>query len=114
MHGLLNLEIRYEQDIVLTRQRARQIAQLLGFEAQDQTRIATAVSEIARNAFQYAQGGRVEFSVETAESVPYLLMTVCDRGTGHSPPSASSIGSIYLLYGVGVGVGGRAAVDGSF
>ena len=37
---------------MLARQRARQIAALLGFDAQDQTRIATAVSEIARNAFR--------------------------------------------------------------
>ena len=61
---ILTLEIRYEQDVVLTRQRTRQIAELLGFNVTEQTRIATAVSEIARNAFQYAGGGRVEFGVE--------------------------------------------------
>ena len=55
------VELGYEHDVVLARQRARQIAELLGFDAQDQTRIATAVSEIARNAFSYAGGGRVEF-----------------------------------------------------
>ncbi len=54
---LLNLEIRAEVDIVLARQRARQIAALLGFAPLDQTRIATATSEIARNTVQYA-GGR--------------------------------------------------------
>ena len=42
--ALLTLEIRYEHDVVLARQRARQIAALLGFDGQDQTRIATAVS----------------------------------------------------------------------
>ena len=46
----------------MARQRARQIAALLGFDGQDQTRIATAVSEIARNAFRYAGGGKVEFA----------------------------------------------------
>ena len=61
---LLTLEVRLEPDIVLARQRARQIAGLLGFAQLDQTRIATATSEIARNAFQYAGGGRVEFLVE--------------------------------------------------
>ncbi|HEY9670618.1 MAG TPA: ATP-binding protein [Waterburya sp.] len=60
---ILTLEIRYEQDVVLTRQRTRQIAELLGFKVTEQTRMATAVSEIARNAFQYAGGGRVEFGV---------------------------------------------------
>ena len=56
---LLRADIRYEQDVVLVRQRARHIAMLLGFDSQDQTRIATSVSEIARNAFEYAGGGRV-------------------------------------------------------
>ena len=61
---VLSMEIRLEHDVVLVRQRARQIAGLLGFETQDQTRIATAVSEVARNAFQYAHSGKVEFLVE--------------------------------------------------
>ena len=59
---ILSVAIRHEHDTVDARQRARQIARLLGFDAQDQTRISTAVSEIARNAFNYAGGGRVEYS----------------------------------------------------
>ena len=62
------LDVRLEPDVVLARQRARQIAGLLGFAPLDQTRIATAVSEIARNAFQYAGGGRVEFQVRPEPS----------------------------------------------
>jgi anti-sigma regulatory factor (Ser/Thr protein kinase) len=46
------------------RQRSRQIAALLAFDVHDQTRIATAVSEIVRNAFEYAGGGRVEFLLQ--------------------------------------------------
>jgi signal transduction histidine kinase/CheY-like chemotaxis protein len=65
---ILTTELRTEQDIVLARQRARQIAGLLGFESQDQTRIATAVSEITRNAFEYAGGGRVEFVLAPSTS----------------------------------------------
>ena len=45
---ILMVTLQREQDVVFTRQRARQIAQVLGFDTQDQTRIATAVSEIAR------------------------------------------------------------------
>jgi anti-sigma regulatory factor (Ser/Thr protein kinase) len=52
--SILTLAIHYERDLVLARQRTRQLAALLGFDAQDQTRLATAVSEIARNAFTYA------------------------------------------------------------
>ncbi|MGI0484052.1 ATP-binding protein [Pantanalinema rosaneae CENA516] len=78
---LLTLEICYEQDVVLTRQRARQIAELIGFDTQDQVRIATAVSEIARNAFQYAKSGRVEFRVE-GKSPQILLISIQDKGAG--------------------------------
>ena len=55
--NLFSIDIRLENDVVLARQKARTIAAALKFEAQDQTRIATAVSEIARNTFQYAGGG---------------------------------------------------------
>jgi anti-sigma regulatory factor (Ser/Thr protein kinase) len=64
MIDLLTVRVRYEQDIVSARQRARQIGALAGFDAQHQTRIATAVSEIARNAFRYAGGGWVEFALD--------------------------------------------------
>ena len=64
MLNILRMDIRYEHDVVLARQRARQVAVALKFDAQDQTRIATAVSEIARNAFQYAGGGLAEFRLE--------------------------------------------------
>ena len=48
------------------------IAGLLGFNSLEQTRIATAVSEIARNAFRYAGGGLVEFLVE-GQTAPQIL-----------------------------------------
>ena len=79
---LLNLELRLEVDIVLARQRARQIAALLGFAQLDQTRIATATSEIARNAVQYAGGGRVEFCRRVRRPAPALSIRVRERGPG--------------------------------
>jgi signal transduction histidine kinase/CheY-like chemotaxis protein len=75
---ILTLEIRSDRDVVLARQRARQIAGLLGFDAQDQTRIATAVSEMARNAFRYAGSGKIQFSLEIERSLFVVLIT--DRG----------------------------------
>ena len=48
---------RAELDVVASRQRARQIAALCGFRAQDQVKISTAVSELARNVFEYAGTG---------------------------------------------------------
>lgn len=51
--------IRSDLDIVIARTLARDTAKALGFGAIDQARIATAVSELARNIFLYAGGGTV-------------------------------------------------------
>ena len=58
---ILNIALRTERDVVQARQRARELAALLGFDNQDQIRLATATSEIARNAFRYARNGEVQF-----------------------------------------------------
>ena len=50
----LQVPIASEDDIVLARQRAREMARDLGFGLVDQSRIATAVSELARNMVRYA------------------------------------------------------------
>jgi signal transduction histidine kinase len=65
---ILNVGLSSEQDVVLLRQRARQVSALLGFSQQDQVRIATAVSEVARGACQLAFGGRAVFLVEEHDS----------------------------------------------
>ncbi len=58
------LDLRADRDIVLARQRARVVASRLGFESQDQIRIASAVSEVARHAIRSGGVVRVEFLVE--------------------------------------------------
>jgi serine/threonine-protein kinase RsbT len=55
--------IRDEQGIVAARQRARETARRLGFGLVDQSRIATAVSELARNVVRYATQGQGEVLV---------------------------------------------------
>ena len=47
---ILSVSLSADQDVVLVRQRARQLSALLGFSQQDQVRIATALSEVARGA----------------------------------------------------------------
>ncbi|HAZ48586.1 MAG TPA: histidine kinase [Cyanobacteria bacterium UBA11369] len=80
-YPILTVEIRFDQDIVLARQRARQIANLLGFDIQEQTRIATAVSEVARNAFQYAGKAKVEFIIE-GQFPQVFVSRISDSGEG--------------------------------
>ena len=78
--NLCTIEIRMESDVVLARQKARAVAAALKFDSQDQIRIATAVSEIARNNYQYAGGGSADF--EVSEDPQRLIITLRDRGRG--------------------------------
>jgi signal transduction histidine kinase/CheY-like chemotaxis protein len=108
---LLTVELRLEQDIVLARQRARQVAALLGFDTQDQTRITTAVSELARNAIQYAHGGRVEFLVAD-DQPPQLLIRVTDPGPGIANLKEVMSGRYRSSTGMGQGIiGTRRLMD---
>lgn len=112
---LLTLELRYEQDLVSARQRARQVAALLGFDGQDQTRVTTAVSEIARNAFEYAGGGRVEFALDaagSAGSAAAMTVRVSDRGPGIADVRAVLDGRHVSESGMGLGItGARRLMD---
>jgi signal transduction histidine kinase len=73
---LLTMGLSSEQDIVALRQRARQIADRLYYGVQDQVRIATAVSEVARHALLSAQGARCAFEVDTSNA---QSLQVCIR-----------------------------------
>ena len=46
-----------QTDVVLARQAGREMARDLGFGTADQTRLATAMSELTRNALNYGGGG---------------------------------------------------------
>jgi len=108
---LLRMEIRHEYDVVLVRQRARQIAAALKFDSQDQTRIATALSEVARNAFQYAGGGFVEFQIETPPTAA-LTITVTDKGRGIENLREILDGKYVSRTGMGLGmIGARRLMD---
>jgi signal transduction histidine kinase/DNA-binding response OmpR family regulator len=108
---LLRMEIRHEYDVVLVRQRARQIAAALKFDSQDQTRIATALSEVARNAFQYAGGGLVEFQIETPPAAA-LSITVSDKGRGIENLREILDGKYVSRTGMGLGmIGARRLMD---
>ncbi|MES2208130.1 MAG: ATP-binding protein [Pseudomonadota bacterium] len=111
---LLKVEVKYEHDVVLARQRTRQIAQLLNFDHQEQVRLATAVSELARNAFQYANGGKIEFSLadDSAETPANFMIRITDQGPGIPHIEAILSGQYISDTGMGLGiVGAKRLVD---
>ncbi|MGC2523600.1 MAG: ATP-binding protein [Stellaceae bacterium] len=103
---LLLVALEREADIVLVRKRTRLLAELLGFDRQDQTRITTAVSEVARNAFEYAGGGRTEFRVKDGPPRPAFEIVISDKGPGIANLPAALSGSHRSERGMGVGLRG--------
>jgi signal transduction histidine kinase/DNA-binding response OmpR family regulator len=113
MPTLLSLALHHEQDVVTARQRAGQIAALLGFDQSEQTRIATAVSEIVRNAFRYTGSGVVDYAVEGETTPQLFVMTVADRGRGIANLEEVLAGRYQSTTGMGIGlVGARRLMDG--
>lgn len=108
---IFNIALRTERDVVQARQRARELAALLGFDNQDQIRLATAASEIARNAFRYARNGDIHFSVRL-ESPQALEILVSDSGPGIANLQEILDGHYKSDTGMGMGiVGTRRLMD---
>ncbi|WP_154372948.1 ATP-binding protein [Duganella guangzhouensis] len=77
---LLQVNIGSTPDVVAVRQRARQIAGLLNFGVQDQVRIATAVSEVARCAYGRLAGGRATFAINVQQRPAQLRVMINAEG----------------------------------
>jgi signal transduction histidine kinase len=113
---IFSLSIKFEQDVVQARKRCRDISELLGFDQQDQTRITTAISEIARNTFQYAGAGTVRFNfVEEKPGISRARfdIEVEDQGPGIENLERILSGKYVSRTGMGVGLtGARRLMDG--
>ncbi|MFE1602369.1 ATP-binding protein [Methylobacterium sp. ID0610] len=74
--------IRRQDDILTARQAGREAARGLGLGTADQTRLATAISELVRNALRYAGGGQCRIFTHTTGSEQAILIEVEDDGPG--------------------------------
>ena len=108
---LSTVSVELESEVVYARRLTRRIAELLGYELQDRTRIATAVSEIARNAQVYGKLGRTEFSLQGRETPEFLVIRVTDKGAG-LPASVAADKESGAKLGLGLGLpGARRLMD---
>ena len=77
---IATMSLRGDEYVVAARRLAREISAALNFDLQDQTRIATTVSEISRNAVAYAGGGQIDFALDGDMRPQILRVTVRIRG----------------------------------
>jgi signal transduction histidine kinase/CheY-like chemotaxis protein len=104
--SLLTVSLKEENGVFTTRQRARQLTKLLGFDHQDQVRIVTAISEITRNAVQYGREGRVNFSIDRQAGTAFFVVQVRDEGPGFAPADVVSGDRYSSKTGMGLGLSG--------
>ena len=74
--------IENELDIIAARRCAKEVAKELGFSTVDQVRIATAISELARNVVLYAKEGSIIVRALCEGERKGLEISVADNGPG--------------------------------
>jgi len=101
----ISVPIRAEHDVVRARTLGKDMAKQLGFSDVVQTKVATAVSELARNIFQYAGTGEVR--IRRIEGKRRGIEIVArDQGPGISDPALILSGAYRSKWGMGAGLRG--------
>lgn len=99
--------VKKEWDIVSARQMGRNLAKELGFGVVDQARIATAISELARNIYLYASEGVIEvYPVESDLGKRGLKIIARDQGPGIEDIRQVMVDGFTTSGGLGAGLPG--------
>lgn len=104
--------IEHESDIVAARRAGRTLAARLGFSSSEQTVIATAISEVARNILLYAKRGEVVVRVEEGDRRRFLAVIARDEGPGIPDVERAMQDGYSTSNGLGLGLpGSRRMMD---
>jgi serine/threonine-protein kinase RsbT len=106
------IAIESDADVVTARQRARELAADLELSSTDQTLLATAISEVARNITTYATRGEVLVSVVTDDERRGIRVVARDQGPGIEDIERALQDGYTTGGGLGLGLpGARRLVD---
>jgi serine/threonine-protein kinase RsbT len=109
-----NIPIQVQEDIVRTRQVARQWAMEIHFRLVDQTKFVTAVSELARNTLIYGKGGAMVLQVVEKPAQKGLRATFEDKGPGIPDIEQALQNGFTTGGGLGLGLGGAKRLSDEF
>ena len=109
--GSLEIAIKVEGDIVRARGAGRDMCKELGLSEINQVKVATAISELARNIFHYAQTGNISLRKLEGPRVG-IEVVATDKGPGIPDLKLVLSGNYKSRTGMGKGLlGARRLVD---
>jgi serine/threonine-protein kinase RsbT len=108
----LRLAIAADVDVVQARQHGRDLAANAGFSKGDQTVIAAAISEIARNILNYAKRGDITLGVVNNGDRQGVVVVASDSGPGIADITRALQDGYSTSGGLGLGLpGARRLMD---
>lgn len=108
------LPLQNSSDVVVARQKVRQLAIELRFSLVDQTKLVTAASELARNALDHGQGGHMTVEVVNGLSRSGLRLVFEDNGPGIPDIEQALKDGFTTGSGMGLGLGGSKRLVNEF
>jgi serine/threonine-protein kinase RsbT len=106
------LPVRSDVDLMAVREATRAAAAAAGFSLVNQTKLVTAVSELARNAVVHGGGGEVRLDSVQQGTLRGVQLVVSDQGPGIADIDQALTDGHTTGRGLGLGLGGaRRLVD---
>jgi DNA-binding winged helix-turn-helix (wHTH) protein/anti-sigma regulatory factor (Ser/Thr protein kinase) len=102
----LVVPIRAEVDVIIARQRARELASELRFSSSELTAIATAISEVTRNIVIYSGTGEIVLRIVEQGQRRGLMVFASDRGPGIADIERAVQDGYSTSHGLGIGLPG--------
>jgi len=102
----LRLSIGADVDVVEARQQGRALVAVAGFTSDEQTVIAAAISEIARNILMYAKKGEITLSLIQNGDRQGVSIIATDQGPGIADIDRAMQYGYSTSHGVGAGLPG--------
>ncbi|WP_079403552.1 ATP-binding protein [Streptomyces sp. 3211] len=102
----VQLALRTEEDLLSVRHAVRAASLEAGFGIVDQTRVVTAASELARNAYVHGGGGTLVIEHPRQDGRRGLRLTITDSGPGIDDVQQALTDGFTTGGGLGHGLGG--------
>lgn len=100
------LQIEREQDVILFRNRVKEMATRIGMSLVNQTKLITAASELVRNMLKFADGGKTTIEIVSEGRLSGIKITFEDTGPGISDISLAMQDGFTTARSLGLGLPG--------